>query len=265
MGLLTLLGLLGLLGLLSPLCPLCPLGLLSRDEPLPMMILRIVAWLVGLALAALLAMQLWYAGQILWWKYFPPSSTSFMRAQLSVLREKDPNAQLKYQFVPYEKISVHLKRAVISAEDANFTEHEGVDWEAIEKAYEDNQKKGKLKRGGSTITMQLAKNLFLSSERSYWRKGQEVIITYMLETILDKERIFEIYLNVAEWGVGVFGVEAGARHYYGQSAAQLGPQSAAKMAVMLPRPRYYDKNRNNSYLLRRAALIGRYMHHADIP
>ncbi len=188
-----------------------------------------------------------------------------MRAQLKQLQAKDPTASLHYQWVSYQQISDHLKRAVISAEDARFTEHEGVDWEAIERAYEQNQKRGKVIRGGSTITMQLAKNLFLSSERSYVRKGQELIIAYMLELLLDKERIFELYLNVAEWGVGVFGAEAGAKHYYSVSAKNLGPQAAAKMAAMLPNPRYYDKVRTDRRLLRRAALIGRYMSSAEIP
>jgi monofunctional glycosyltransferase len=111
----------------------------------------------------------------------------------------------------------------------------------------------------------LAKNLFLSGSRSYWRKGQEVVITYMLEMVLDKERILELYLNVAEWGVGVFGADAAARHYYNLNPSQLGPSASAKMAAMLPNPRFYDKNRNNGYLLRRAALISRYMNGAEIP
>jgi monofunctional glycosyltransferase len=226
---------------------------------------RVIVWVLGGLFLAFLALQAWYALHIVWWKYNPPSSTSFMRAQETKIREKDPKAQLRYQFVPYAKISDHLKRAVISAEDANFAEHEGVDWDAIERAYEQNRNRGKVIRGGSTITMQLAKNLFLSGERSYWRKGQEVIITYMLENILDKQRILELYLNVAEWGVGVFGAEAAAKHYFKMSALQLGPSASAKLAVMLPNPRFYDGQRDNRYLLRRAALIGRYMQGAELP
>ncbi len=226
---------------------------------------RALTWVLAGFVLALVALQAWYTLHIVWWKYHPPSSTSFMRAQLKVLREKDSSAQLKYQFVAYDKISNQLKRAVISAEDANFTEHDGVDWAAIERAYEQNSRRGKILRGGSTITMQLAKNLFLSGDRSYLRKGQEVIITYMIEMILDKERILELYLNVAEWGVGVFGAQAAARHYYKVDAQQLSGGASAKMAAMLPNPRFYDKQRDNRYLLRRAALIGRYMDGAELP
>ncbi len=227
--------------------------------------LRVLAWIVGLLVVGFLGVQSWYAFHIVWWKYNPPASTSFMRAEQKKLAEKDPKVQIRYQFVAYEKISDHLKRAVISAEDANFAEHDGVDWDAIERAFEQNSRRGKVTRGGSTITMQLAKNLFLSGERSYWRKGQEVIITYMLELILDKERILELYLNVAEWGVGVFGAHEAAKHYYNIGPSQLGPSASAKLAAMLPNPRFYDKQRDNRYLLRRAALIGRYMNGAELP
>jgi monofunctional biosynthetic peptidoglycan transglycosylase len=210
-------------------------------------------------------LQAWYAAHIAWWRYYTPSSTAFMRAQESVLSEKNPAFKLRYQWQPYAKISVHLKRAVIAAEDSNFTEHEGVDWEAIEKAREKNAKRGKKVAGGSTITQQLAKNLFLSANKSYLRKGQELLISWMLEALLDKERILEIYLNVVEWGEGVFGAEAGAQHYYKISAAQLGPEQAARMAVMLPRPRFYDKNRGSGYLAARSQVILRRMSSADLP
>lgn len=226
---------------------------------------KLILWLVLAPIAIVLAMQLYFVVQIWWWKDHNPESTSFMDRQLSILQEKDPKARLKHKWVPYNRISSHLKRAIIAAEDSNFSEHEGVDWEAMQKAYEKNLKKGKVVAGGSTITQQLAKNLFLSGERSYLRKAQEVAITYMLEYILDKERIFEIYLNVVEWGVGVFGAEAAAQHYYGISAAQLGPAQAARLAVMLPRPRFYDKNRGSAYLARRTDLILRRMRAADLP
>lgn len=212
-----------------------------------------------------LLIQLYFFVQIWWWVDHNPGSTSFMRHQLSVLREKNPKATLQTRWVPYSRISPYLKRAVIASEDATFSEHEGVDWEALEKAYEKNEKKGKVVVGGSTITQQLAKNLFLSGERSYLRKGQELVIAYMLEYWMDKERILEIYLNVVEWGVGVFGAEAAARHYYGVSAAGLGPEQAARLAVMLPRPRFYDRNRGSNYLARRTALILRRMNAAEVP
>jgi monofunctional glycosyltransferase len=219
----------------------------------------------GLVIAAVLALQFWFFAHIWWWVDHNPSSTSFMRAQQEVLQKANRDAQLKHRWIAYDKISDNLKRAVIASEDANFTEHDGVDWDAIEKAYEKNLKKGKVVRGGSTITMQLAKNLFLSGERSYLRKAQELVITYMIEHMMDKERIFEIYLNVAEWGVGVFGAEAGATHYFNVSAAKLGPMQAARMAAMLPRPRFYDKNRTSNALNRKANMIIRGMGAVEAP
>ncbi len=226
---------------------------------------RFLLWIVGVPIALVLMLQLWYFAQICWWVKFNPSSTSFMRAQLEKLQEKNPKAQLQHQWVPYNRISPHLKRAIIAAEDANFAEHEGVDWEALQKAYEKNAKKGKVVSGGSTITQQLAKNLFLSGQRSYLRKAQEMVITFMLEAVMDKRRIFEIYLNVVEWGNGVFGCEAASRKYYGVPAANLGPAEAAKLAVMLPNPRYFGRHLDSSYLARRTLLIQTRMNSADLP
>ncbi|MEC4719248.1 monofunctional biosynthetic peptidoglycan transglycosylase [Noviherbaspirillum sp. CPCC 100848] len=226
---------------------------------------KLLLWLVVAPIVAVLVMQLYFFVQIWWWIDHNPGSTSFMDRQLSVLQEKNPNARLKHKWVPYDRVSNHLKRAIIAAEDSNFSEHEGVDWNAMQRAYERNTKKGKVIAGGSTITQQLAKNLFLSGERSYLRKAQEVVITYMLEHLMEKERIFEIYLNVVEWGVGVFGAEAAAQHYYGVSAANLSAHQAARLAVMLPRPRFYDKNRNSAYLARRTNLILRRMGAAELP
>ena len=222
-------------------------------------------WLVLAPILVVMAIQLYFLVQIWWWVDHNPSSTSFMDRQLSLLQEKNPKAQLKHKWAPYNRISNHLKRAIIAAEDSNFSGHEGVDWEAMQRAFEKNTKKGKVVAGGSTITQQLAKNLFLSGERSYLRKAQEVVITYMLEFMMDKERIFEIYLNVVEWGVGVFGAEAAAQHYYGVSAASLNSVQAARLAVMLPKPRFYDKNRGSGYLARRTDLILRRMGGAELP
>jgi monofunctional glycosyltransferase len=221
--------------------------------------------IAGLLLAGFVLLQLWYLAHIAWYQSHNPAMTSFMQRQLALLQERDPKATLKQNYVAYDKIAVSLKKAVIAAEDANFSFHEGVDWEAIEKAYEKNRAAGKPVRGGSTITMQLAKNLFLTETRSYWRKGEELIISYMLESVLDKERILELYLNVAEWGVGVFGAEAAAQHHFGVSASRLSAGQAARLASMLPNPRYYDKNRQHPRLLRRAALIARHMHSAELP
>lgn len=226
---------------------------------------KFLFWAIVGPILAVLAVQLYFFVQIWWWVDHNPDSTSFMRQQLSVLQEKNPNAKLQHKWIPYSRISNNLKRAIIAAEDSHFSEHEGIDWDALQKAYEKNERKGKVIAGGSTITQQLAKNLFLSGERSYVRKGQELIITYMLEFLMDKERIFEIYLNVVEWGVGVFGAEAAAQHYYGVSASQLGAAQAARLAVMLPKPRFYDKNRGSAYLARRADLILRRMNAAALP
>jgi len=226
---------------------------------------RWVKWIFIVPVLLFLAVQLYFFLQIWWWVDHDPSMTSFMRQQQSALREKNPNANIQQMWVPYSRISNNLKRAIIASEDANFSEHEGVDWEAMQKAYEKNNKKKKVVSGGSTITQQLAKNLFLSGSRSYLRKGQELIITYMLETLMDKERIFEIYLNVVEFGTGTFGAEAAARHYYGVSAANLNAIQAAKLAVMLPNPRYFDKHRDSNYLARRTAVILRRMNSAELP
>ena len=220
---------------------------------------------LGLLFIALLLYQSWFAVHIWYWAGNNPQSTSFMQARLERLREKDSNAKLKQQWTSYARISDALKRAVIVAEDAKFSEHDGFDWEGIQKALEKNQKRGKIVAGGSTISQQLAKNLFLSGEKSLWRKGQEAIITWMLEMILDKERILEIYLNVAEWGNGVFGAEAAARHYYNASATHLNADQAARLAAMLPRPLYYERNRDSEFLQRYSETIRARMPSAQLP
>jgi monofunctional biosynthetic peptidoglycan transglycosylase len=218
-----------------------------------------------IALALVLGLQLWFLVHVILWREVDPSSTRFMRQQLSVLRERNPDAKLQHRWVDYDRQSAHLKRAVIASEDSRFPDHDGVDWEAIEKAFERNAKRGRTAFGGSTITMQLAKNLFLSGDRSYLRKVQELVIAYMLEAVMSKRRILEIYLNVAEWGVGVFGAEAAAQHHFGVSAAQLTPAQAARLAAMLPRPRYYDQHRDSAPLARRAAIVQRRMPAVEVP
>lgn len=226
---------------------------------------RWLGYLVGAAVLGLLAMQLWFYGHILYWKSYPVGQTSFMAMRLDGMRAQQKRAQLRYTWVDYDRISIHLKRAVVAAEDAKFIDHEGFDWQGIQRAIERNQRRGKLVAGGSTISQQLAKNLFLSGERSMWRKAQEAIITLMLEMTLDKRRILELYLNVAEWGDGVFGAEAAARHYYGRSAAQLNAEQAARLAAMLPRPRYYDRHRGSAYLASYADRILGRMNSAVVP
>lgn len=222
---------------------------------------RIVLGLIGVVLLY----QLWLLGWVLWWGQIDPGTTRFMEIRLTELRQKDPQAELRKQWVPYAKISPHLKRAIIASEDAKFVDHEGFDWEGIQKAIEKNQKRGKVVAGGSTISQQLAKNLFLSPAKTPWRKAEEAVITLMLETLWSKQRIFEVYLNVIEWGNGVFGAEAAARHYYGISAALLGPEQSARLAGMVPNPRFYDRNRNAPGLARKSAIILGRMGGADVP
>ena len=228
---------------------------------------RILGWVArGLGVALLLAL-FWQAvllTQVVWWSRFDPGSTSFMRIRLAELREADPRAELRQQWVPYERISIHLKRAVVAAEDDRFLDHDGFDWEGIERALERNAEEGRVTAGGSTISQQLAKNLFLSSSRSWLRKGQEAAITLMIEATWDKRRILEVYLNVAEWGNGVFGAEAAARHYHGRPAASLGPAEAARLAVMLPNPRRYEKS-FGPRLAAHAARVQRRMVNSQVP
>lgn len=221
---------------------------------------------IAFAFVLVLVYELWIFAHVWWYVDHNPSTTAFMERRLVLLQEKmGEDAALKHRWVPYDKISIHLKRALIAAEDAKFFAHEGFDIEGIEKALKKNDKKGKVVAGGSTISQQLAKNLFLSGERSYVRKGQEAIITLMLESMMSKRRILEIYLNVIEWGEGVYGAEAAARHYYRSSAATLGPGQAARLAVMVPRPRYFEKRPNSPYIARQAARIEARMVQVSVP
>jgi len=215
----------------------------------------------GTAVIGLAIYEFWFLAQILYWVEHNPTTTRVMDSRLEASRHKP----LEQKWANYERISIHLKRAIIIAEDAKFVDHEGFDWEGIQRAMERNQRRGKLVAGGSTITQQLAKNLFLSGERSLLRKGQEAILAAMLEAAMDKRRIFEIYLNVAEWGESVFGAEAAARHYFGVDAASLEPEQAARLAAMLPRPRYYDRNRSSPYLTSYSESILAQMSTAQVP
>lgn len=218
-----------------------------------------------IALIALTLVQFWFLVHVWLWASHNPESTAFMRARLEIMREENPAARLEHRWVPYGRISMHLKRAVVAAEDAKFMSHAGFDWEEMRRAYEVNVREGEILRGASTITQQLAKNLFLSGERAWWRKLQEAAITVMIETVMTKRRILELYLNVVEWGDGVFGAEAAARHHYGVSAAALTPAQAARLAAILPSPRRYFPGRDTSYLQRRAATILARMPAAAVP
>jgi monofunctional biosynthetic peptidoglycan transglycosylase len=183
-------------------------------RPAPVWLRRL---LIGLLLAVV-AWQGWYIGWVAWWRHVDPGTTAFMRQRLGELRERNPQAELRHAWIPYARISAHLKRAVVAAEDDKFVDHEGFDWDGMQKALEKNRKKGRVVAGGSTISQQLAKNLFLSPAKTPWRKAQEAVITVWLELFWDKRRILEVYLNSVEWGEGVFGAEAAAQRYFAAAA-----------------------------------------------
>jgi monofunctional biosynthetic peptidoglycan transglycosylase len=236
-------------------------------------------WL-GLVLLAVLALQLFFLLRIAVTATVDPESTTFQRSEawrIALEKHRLPWAQ---RWVPYEQISDNLKRAVIASEDGTFVYHDGVDWDALEKAWNRNSKaeEAAAKRaqlrpnakpakivGGSTITQQLAKNLLLSGERTLLRKGQEFVLTMALERMLSKRRILEVYLNNVEWGEGVFGAEAASQHYFRKSASQLSAYEAARLAVMLPQPKRFEKMPNSPYVAGRAATIVARMRDAELP
>ena len=230
-------------------------------------------WLCALAL---LALQLYFVGRIAAMALVAPQSTAFERSEAWRVTTEKGELRWRQQWVDYAQISDHLKRAVIASEDDGFSQHDGVDWEALEKAWAKNAKAEQRAEqrkttkppkivGGSTITQQLAKNLFLSGERTLMRKGQEFMLTLLLEHLLSKQRILEIYLNSVEWGEGVFGAEAAAQHYFRKPASKLSAYEAARLAVMLPRPKYFEKVPNSGYLANRAGTIVARMSDAQLP
>ena len=221
--------------------------------------------MILLAVTLVVLLQLWFAGHVAYWVNNNPGSTAFMRARLDILREGNPKATLRHQWVPYARISPNLKRALVAAEDAKFLEHRGFDWDGIKQAWERNRKQKTIVAGGSTISQQLAKNLFFSGKRTWWRKGQEAVVTVMIETMMPKQRILEIYLNVIEWGDGVFGAEAAARYHYGGTAAALNAEQAARLAAMVPSPRRYGPGANTGYLRGRTAIIYARLYQARVP
>ena len=203
---------------------------------------------LGTLVLAFVGVQLWFLVQVMYWGHYQSPTSAFMDQRLEALRARNPKAFLRHQWIPYERISVHLKRAVVVAEDAKFLDHEGFDWEAIVQARAKNESRGRVVAGASTISQQLAKNLFLSSQRSWLRKGEEALITWMIEATMSKRRILELYLNYAEWGEGVFGAEAAARHHFGVQASALTPEQGAWLAAILPSPRRYERGRTTAYI-----------------
>jgi monofunctional glycosyltransferase len=241
----------------------------------------LLRWVALIVLAGCV-LEIFFIARIALAATIDPQSTAFQRSEAWRIERDKGRLRWAQDWVPYSRISDNLKRAVIASEDDSFANHDGVDWEALEKAWQKNEKaearaeKQQARRpntparpakivGGSTITQQLAKNLLLSGERTLLRKGQEIVLTFALEKMMSKERILEIYLNSVEWGEGVFGCEAAARHYYRKSASQLSPYEAARLAVMLPRPKYFEKVPNSGYLAARANVIAGRMHAAELP
>jgi monofunctional glycosyltransferase len=252
--------------------------------------------LLVLVILAGLALQIYFVARIALMAVIEPESTAFERSEMWQVANKTGSLKWRQQWIGYDSLPDTLKRAVIASEDASFIEHEGVDVEALEKAWDKNARAeqraaqsanrldaakavgkntGKLSGnivarppkivGGSTITQQLAKNLFLSGERTLLRKGQELLLTLLLERLLDKQRILEIYLNSVEWGEGIFGAEAAAQHYYRKSAARLSAYEAARLAVMLPRPKYFETRASSGYLASRASTIAARMSAVELP
>ena len=222
---------------------------------------RIVAVLAAIPLLWLA----YVAASIGWYRYYPPRETAFMAQRMAEARARNPKAQLRYAWVPLERISSNLRRAMIAAEDGKFVEHSGFDWDGIRSALEKNERRGRVVAGGSTITQQLAKNLFLSPEKSYVRKAEEAVVTVLLEAMLPKRRILELYLNVIEWGNGVFGAEAAAQRYFGLPASRLSAEQAARLAAMAPSPRLFERNPESVYLAGRVATILARMPGAQLP
>jgi monofunctional biosynthetic peptidoglycan transglycosylase len=239
----------------------------------------VLRWM-ALVLLAVLALELFFVLRIAAMAAVDPESTTFQRSEAWRIGNEKHRLPWRQRWVPYEQISDNLKRAVIASEDGNFVYHVGVDWDALEKAWNRNARaeeiaarRASLVRsgrptkvvGGSTITQQLAKNLLLSGERTLLRKGQEFVLTMALEHTLSKERILEIYLNNVEWGEGVFGAEAAAQHYFRKSASRLTPYEAARLAVMLPQPKRFEKNPGSGYIAGRASTIVARMRDAQLP
>ncbi len=245
--------------------------------------------LLLLCLASAFTLQIFFLLKICWMSVVPPQSSSFQRSEIWRIIEKHNAFKWKQSWVNYPDISANLKHAVIAAEDGDFMHHDGIEWDALEKAWLKNSKAKELaeqraKRntgtlnksqqnsvkppkiiGGSTISQQLVKNIFLSGERTLFRKGQEFVLTILIELTLSKQRILEIYLNNVEWGEGIFGAEAAAQHYFKKSAKHLSIYESARLAVMLPRPKFYETHPSSPYLTSRTATIVARLGDAEAP
>ena len=249
--------------------------------------MRALFRLVACLLLAGLALQLFFILRIAAMAAIDPQSTAFQRSeawQVATRGRANGKKEWMQRWVPYSQISDNLKRAVIASEDGEFVHHTGVEWDAIEAARKRNERAEEIAarraaqaartgktvrppklRGGSTITQQLAKNLFLSGERTLLRKGQELVLATTLELLLSKRRILEIYLNNVEWGEGVFGAEAASQHYFRKPASRLTASEAARLAVMLPSPKFFEARQGSGYLASRTSTIVARMSAAELP
>ncbi|WP_107688616.1 monofunctional biosynthetic peptidoglycan transglycosylase [Neisseria wadsworthii] len=224
-----------------------------------------IKWLIALPFMAFILFNAYVYGNILTYRAVAPSQTAFMKMRMSEYRSIGKEVALDYRWVPYNQISTNLKKALIASEDAKFAAHDGFDWSGIRHAMKRNQQSGKIRGGGSTISQQLSKNLFLNDWQSYIRKGEEAAITAMMEATTDKDRIFEIYLNVIEWGHGIFGAEAASQHFFKTSAANLTKQQAALLTARVPAPLFYADNPKSKRLRGKANIVLRRMGSAELP
>lgn len=222
-------------------------------------------WLIALPFAAFILFNAYVYGSILTYRAVAPHHSAFMTMRMNEFRSEGREVALDYRWVPYNRISVNLKKALIASEDAAFAEHGGFDWNGIRNAMRRNEQSGRIKGGGSTISQQLAKNLFLNESRSYLRKGEEAAITAMMEAVTDKDRIFELYLNSIEWHYGVFGAEAASRYFYKKPAADLTKQQAAKLTARVPAPLYYADHPKSKRLRNKTNIVLKRMGSAELP
>lgn len=213
------------------------------------------------AVSFVLLVQLWIFASLAWWRYKPVETTMFMWIDYW----SEPSKPIQHEWRDYDEISEYMKKAIVAAEDGKFMQHHGFDWDGIQAALERNNDTGKVVAGGSTISQQLAKNLFLYNKRSFIRKGQEAVATWMMERMWSKERILEVYLNSVEFGDNIYGVEAATQHYFGKSSRSLSREQAVFLAAILPNPKYYQDHQNDRKLQNRERMIRKYMRYSDIP
>jgi monofunctional biosynthetic peptidoglycan transglycosylase len=220
---------------------------------------KFIKRLLWAVLLLVMAFHVLVAGLLVIWKTQPINNSMFM------LTHRLMGGSVTQTWAEYDAIAKSAKQAAIVSEDSTFSQHSGFDFKGIQAAQKKNEATGKMSAGGSTITQQLAKNLFLTSHRSYLRKADEAIITIMLETLWDKQRILTAYLNVAEFGNGIYGIDAAAHHYFDKSAAKLNRDESALLISMLTNPKYYENNRGDKRLRNKQRVIKRRLNNAVLP